>query len=280
MGIFKDLLSRHLLGRPRPTPPPALPAHRHSIGEELPYPCCCAAAAAASGGKKNQQRVLPLTHPEFIRVQRMAGDLIAAACHDANYGRRRLSPTIRRPFRGIKWTVGVVDARYVNGFSTETGSIYVSTGLLGHLRHDAAVAAVLRHEVGHVIARHIGKLKRNWFLSGFLAYFAGELLDAPPGDKATREQGCGIRSLFMRPCYYSQEYEADRLGLLLLAAAGYDPRAGPWVYRKLGEIGELAPDDLRSMHPASAKRVERLSQGMVMDEATELFSEATRHGNS
>ncbi|CAO2175422.1 unnamed protein product [Urochloa humidicola] len=277
MGILKDLLSRHLLGRP--TPPPPLPAHyRHNIIEEM-LPCCCAVAAAAavSGGKNNQLHVLPRTHPEFIRVKRMADDLIAAACDDANYGRRRLSPWIRRPFCGIRWTIGVVDAGLVNGFSTETGGIYLFTGLLRHLRHDAAIAAVLGHEIGHVIARHREKRKRNWFLSDFLAHFAGELLDAPPGDEVIRESW---RSLFMRPCYYSQEYEADRLGLLLLAAAGYDPCVVPWTYLKLGETGERPPDDLRSLHPASAKRIERLSHGKIMDEAMDLFSQAARPRNS
>ncbi|CAL5012419.1 unnamed protein product [Urochloa decumbens] len=273
MGIFKDLISRHLLDRP--TPPSPRPVRCHGIGEALP--CCCAAAVTASGEKNvNQKRVLPPNHPDFIRVQRMAGDVITAACDDANYGRRGLSPTIRRPFRGIKWTVDVIDARYVNAFATHTGSIYVTTGLLKYLRYDDAVAAVLAHEVAHVISRHIEETKRRWVMSSFLANFAAELLNAPPGDKATRESW---RSLFMRPWYYRQEYEADHLGLILLAAAGYDPRAGPWTYWKFGEIGELAPDDLRSSHPPSAKRVERLSRGKIMDEAMTLFLNADRPGN-
>ena len=75
----------------------------------------------------------------------------------------------------------------------------------------------------------------------------------------------------MRPCYRAQEYETDRLGLLLLAGAGYDQRAGPPMYRKLGELGgDEAPDDVRATHPPSAKRAERLSEAKVMDRALEL----------
>ena len=152
----------------------------------------------------------------------------------------------------------------------------VSTGLLQYLCPDEAVAAVLGHEVGHVIARHCEKRARNWFLAGLLANFAGELLlpldDAPPGGGAAARDAW--RSLLMRPCYRAQEYEADRLGLLLLAAAGYDPRAGPAMYRKLGEIcGDAVPDDVRATHPPCAKRAERLSEAKVMDRALELHRE-------
>ncbi|PUZ51447.1 hypothetical protein GQ55_6G187700 [Panicum hallii var. hallii] len=226
--------------------------------------------------------MLPPNHPQTIRVQRIAAHLIAAACDDTNYGPRRLSARIRRPFDGIHWTVGVVDAGgYVTGFSTATGDIVVSTGLLWCLRQDDAVAAVLGHEVGHVIARHSEKRARNWFLAGLLANFAGELLllhdDAPPEDRAAARSEW--QSLFMRPCYRSQEYEADRLGLLLLAAAGYDPRASPPMYRKLGEMGaDAAPDDVDATHPPSAKRAERLSEAKVMDQALELHREAALYG--
>ncbi|RLM61634.1 hypothetical protein C2845_PM14G14640 [Panicum miliaceum] len=270
MGFFKDLLSRHLLRRPAPS---LQPPRRDSTSEALP--CCWAAAAASADApasydgaedeyeeeEEEWDRMLPPNHPQTIRVQRIAAHLIAAACDDTNYGPRRLSARIRRPFDGIHWTVGVVDAGgYVSGFSTATGDIVVSTGLLRCLRQDDAVAAVLGHEVGHVIARHGEKRARNWFLAGLLANFAGELLllhdDAPPGDGAAARSEW--RSLFMRPCYRSQEYEADRLGLLLLAAAGYDPRAGPPMYRKLG--GETrrrttwAPRILRARRELSACR--------------------------
>ena len=266
MRFFTDLLSRHLLRRPATSP------RRDSAAA-----AARADAPASYAGAEDEEEVvewdsmlwLPPNDPQTIRVQRIAAHLIAAACDDTNYGRRRLSARIRRPFDGIHWTVGVVDAgEHVNGFSTATSDITVSTGLLQFLRPDEAVAAVLGHEVGLVIARHCEKRPRNWFLAGLLANFAGELLlpldDAPPGGGAAARDAW--RSLLMRPCYRAQEYEADRLGLLLLAAAGYDPRAGPPMYRKLGELGgDEAPDDVRATHPPSAKRAERLSEAKVMD---------------
>lgn len=103
-------------------------------------------------------RETPLEHPRAAHGRRSH----RRGCDDANYGPRGLSPRIRRPFHGIDWSVGVaVDAEDVNGFSTAVGRIWVTTGLLFEYR-DPAVAAVLAHEIGHVIARHTLKGNRNW----------------------------------------------------------------------------------------------------------------------
>lgn len=71
------------------------------------------------------------------------------------------------------------------------------------------------------------------------------------------------------------EIEADHIGLMLLAAAGYDPRIAPKVYEKLGKItGDSALNNYLSTHPSSKKRAEMLSQARVMDEALELYRDA------
>ena len=72
------------------------------------------------------------------------------------------------------------------------------------------------------------------------------------------------------------EIEADHIGLLLLGAAGYDPRVAPTVYQKLGKIsGDSALNNYLSTHPSSKKRAQLLSQAKVMEEALELYREAS-----
>ena len=72
------------------------------------------------------------------------------------------------------------------------------------------------------------------------------------------------------------ELEADHIGILLLGAAGFDPRIAPSVYEKLGKIsGDLGVFDFISTHPSSAKRARLLSEHMVMQEAVELYIEAS-----
>lgn len=71
------------------------------------------------------------------------------------------------------------------------------------------------------------------------------------------------------------EMEADYIGLLLLASAGYDPRVAPRVYEKLGQLtGESALRDYLSTHPSGRKRAELLRQAKVMEEALGIYREA------
>lgn len=71
------------------------------------------------------------------------------------------------------------------------------------------------------------------------------------------------------------EIEADHIGIMLLAAAGYDPRIAPKVYEKLGKItGDSTLNNYLSTHPSSEKRAQLLSQARVMDEAMDLYRDA------
>ena len=71
------------------------------------------------------------------------------------------------------------------------------------------------------------------------------------------------------------EMEADYVGLLLMASAGYDPRVAPRVYEKLGQIsGETLLNDYISTHPSSKKRAKLLSQAQVMEKALSVYEDA------
>ncbi|KAL5213087.1 hypothetical protein ABZP36_023934 [Zizania latifolia] len=82
--------------------------------------------------------------------------------------------------------------------------------------------------------------------------------------------------LLKLPFSRRMEIEADHIGLLLLGAAGYDPRIAPSVYEKLGKIaGDSALSNYLSTHPSSKKRAQLLTQAKVMDEALELYREVS-----
>lgn len=72
------------------------------------------------------------------------------------------------------------------------------------------------------------------------------------------------------------EIEADYIGLLLIASAGYDPRVAPMVYEKLGKVtGDSALRDYLSTHPSGKKRAQLLAQSQVMEEALTLYKNVT-----
>jgi len=100
---------------------------------------------------------------------------------------------------GVDWRVDVVvDEEVIDAYSHYKGIVRVSTGFLEYMRTDADVAAVLGHEVAHVIARHGLQKRRNRFWVGFLVNFAAELLNVPR-DRFTEDKW---EFIFIRPWYF------------------------------------------------------------------------------
>ncbi|KAK3159028.1 hypothetical protein QOZ80_2AG0144770 [Eleusine coracana subsp. coracana] len=171
---------------------------------------------------------------------------------------------------GLNWEVIVVRDNMVNAMCLPGGKIIVFTGLLDKFRADAEVATVLGHEIGHAIARHAAEqITKNMWL-GILQIVLLQFIYMP--DLINTMSTLLLRLPFSR----KMEIEADHIGLLLLAAAGYDPRVAPSVYEKLGKVGgDSALNNYLSTHPSSKKRAQLLSQAHVMNEALELYREVS-----
>lgn len=141
---------------------------------------------------------------------------------------------------GLDWEVIVVkNDGHVGAMSWPHGKIIVFTGLLNHLETDDEIATLLAHEIAHVVARHPSEsiMYKKWFPFPLKVHF--------------------IRRT---------EIEADHMGMLLMAAAGFDPHAAPKAVEKL--IG----NDI--YHLSGKKRAQLLSRAKIMDEALELYKEA------
>uniref|UniRef100_A0A0D9VKQ1 Peptidase M48 domain-containing protein n=1 Tax=Leersia perrieri TaxID=77586 RepID=A0A0D9VKQ1_9ORYZ len=158
-------------------------------------------------------------------------------------GKARGAQPETRHLDRLNWEVIVVRDDLVNAMCLPGGKIVVFTGLLDHFKTDAEIATVLAHEL--VILQFI---------------YMPDLINA-------------MSTLLLRlPFSRRMEIEADHIGLLLLGAAGYDPRIAPSVYEKLGKIGgDSALSNYLSTHPSSKKRAELLRQAKVMDEALALY---------
>ncbi|KAM0843024.1 hypothetical protein ACQ4PT_057972 [Festuca glaucescens] len=111
--------------------------------------------------------------------------------------------------RDLNWGVFVVKNKRVQAYSNWSGKLVIYTGMLDYFDTDAEIATILAHEIGHVVARHILELTQ---IVECLIPFLGKLL----------------------PFSRRQEIEADHIGLMLLAAAGFDPRVALGVHKKLG----------------------------------------------
>ncbi|KAK9059654.1 hypothetical protein SSX86_020358 [Deinandra increscens subsp. villosa] len=170
---------------------------------------------------------------------------------------------------GLKWEVLVVNDQVINAFCLPGGKIVVFTGLLEHFKTDEEIATIIGHEVAHAVARHAAEqiTKHLWFTIGQLILYQFVMPDLVNT----------MSNLLLRlPFSRRMEIEADYIGLLLMASAGYDPRVAPKVFEKLGQVsGDSALRDYLSTHPSGKRRSKLLSEAKVMQEAISIYREST-----
>ncbi|KAI9076688.1 hypothetical protein K1719_041328 [Acacia pycnantha] len=190
-------------------------------------------------------------------------------------GEKRGSQAATSHLDGLNWEVLVVNEPVAKALCLPGGKIVVFTGLLQLCRSDAEIATILGHEVGHAVARHGAErmTKDPWF--AILELILNQFVIVMPYVVNT------MTALFLRlPFSRRMEMEADYIGLLLLASAGYDPRVAPTVYEKFGKVtGKSAQRDYLSTHPSGKKRAQLLAQAQVMEEALTIYkNERARRG--
>lgn len=258
--LFKGLLKKQL----------APPAQEQPVASSQP---------AATAEKPAEQLLKALmggnvSDAEEARIgQQISGNLLGAAPlvrDDAlqryvNRVGRWVALQTERP--DLNWHFGVIESEDLNAFAAPGGYIFLTKGLYKKLNNEAELAGVLGHEIGHVLRRHHLKLLQQ---SQGIAALGGLL-----GRKLKNEHevvqnliGNGAE-VVARGLDKNAEYEADRIGIVLTARAGYDPYALPAV---LAEIGHVAKNDnsvslLFKTHPLPEDRLTHLSEavGGVLD---------------
>lgn len=169
------------------------------------------------------------------------------------------------------WEVVVFDDAAVNAFALPGGKIGIYTGLLKLAASDDELACVVGHEVAHVLREHA-----NQRMTAAMAAMAGSVAV----DYSVRNQDDTTRALaqtgyqigaqvgLMLPYSRHHELQADRDGLLLMARAGYDPRAAVTFWEKMSKQGGGKPPEFLSTHPSDGTRIERLKE--LLPEADRL----------
>jgi predicted Zn-dependent protease len=151
----------------------------------------------------------------------------------------------------------LADPRTVNAFALPGGPVFITEGLLRVLRSDAEIAAVLGHEIGHVIARHSSeRLAKEQLTRGLIgAAVVGT------GDYSTAQIGQLVGSMINMRYGRDDELEADALGIRIAAEGGYDPRAMVRVMDALAQAsGGSRQPEFFSTHPAPENRAARIKQ--------------------
>jgi predicted Zn-dependent protease len=181
------------------------------------------------------------------------------------------------PIESWEWTV-FEDDNMINAFAMPGGKIGVYTGMLKLVKTDDELAVVLGHEIAHVAARHGNeRVSRGLLISGIgLGLEQANISKDPKVKEAVLTAfGVGANIGVVLPYSRNNESEADEIGLLYAAQAGYDPRVAITFWQKMGNAykGKTPPEFL-STHPSSNTRIERLE--ILMPRAVEVYNQAKK----
>lgn len=188
-----------------------------------------------------------------------------------------LLPQVPERYARDDWEVTVFDSEQINAFALPGGKIGVYTGLLEVAETPDQLAAVIGHEIGHVMAEH-----GNERMSTQMATAAGlTALQVMAGGDRQRQQalavlGLGAQVGIILPFSRLHESEADEIGLELMARAGFDPRESVQLWRNMAEAGGDGPPEFLSTHPSKDTRISDLESRM--DGALGLYREARARG--
>jgi predicted Zn-dependent protease len=164
-----------------------------------------------------------------------------------------------------KWEFVVIDDKQVNAFALPGGKIAVYTGMIPVAQDETGLATVLGHEVGHVMAHHAAeRISQSQVIeagTGIASILLGGATGADPNTVAGL-LGAGAAVGIALPFGRQQELEADRIGLTLMARAGYDPRAAVGFWQRMAQASKGAPPEFLSTHPSDETRIARIQQLM------------------
>jgi predicted Zn-dependent protease len=167
---------------------------------------------------------------------------------------------------GYNWETNLVASNTVNAWCMPGGKIVVYTGLLPVSQNEAALAAVIGHEVSHALLQH-GNQRMS---QGLLQQLGGVALSVAVANKPAETQnlflsayGVGSQVGVLLPFSRNQELEADHYGLIWTAMAGYNPQEAIGLWERMEAMGKggNAPEFL-STHPSEGRRIDQLRKFM------------------
>jgi len=173
---------------------------------------------------------------------------------------------------GYKWEFNLVEDKTVNAWCMPGGKVVVYTGILPVTKTESGLAVVMGHEISHAIAQH-----GNERMSQQLAVaMGGVALDVALSNKPQQTRniflasyGVGATLGFVLPYSRKHESEADRMGLVFMAMAGYDPHEAVSFWKRMAATGGEKPPQFLSTHPSDEKRIADLQK--YLPEAMKLY---------
>jgi len=224
-----------------------------SVSEEIKM------GAQAYDQVKSDPKMKPSQDPREIEpVKRVAARIVEAA-------KRSKYAEMAQQFQ---WEVTVIkDDQTANAFALPGGKMAVYTGIFPIAKTEAGLAAVMGHEVVHALARHGAERMSQGQATSIGVQVLGTAAGVGTGSAALGQAtmaalGVGAQVGMLLPFSRKHESEADYIGILLAADAGYDPRESVALWERMGQMSGGGPAEFMSTHPSHETRIDQLKKWM------------------
>lgn len=181
--------------------------------------------------------------------------------------------------QNFAWEFHLVQDQEPNAFCMPGGKIVVNEGILPYTQTEEGLAIVLGHEVGHAVAKHSAERLSQQMV----ASYGGQILSGVLANKSAATQmlaqqvyGLGAQYGVMLPYSRKNESEADHLGLVFAAMAGYNPQAAVSFWQRMASSGSQKVPEFMSTHPSDASRISNIQK--LMPEAMKYYTPGQTSG--
>jgi predicted Zn-dependent protease len=162
------------------------------------------------------------------------------------------------------WEFNLLESNQVNAWCMPGGKVAFYSGIMPVTKDEAGIAVVMGHEIAHAVASHSRERMSNGMMINLgMSAFSAALGQNPTMMQQILLQSVGMGSeLGMLSFSRKHELEADEMGLIFMAIAGYDPREAPIFWERMSAAGGATPPEFLSTHPGPDRRIQKLNANM------------------
>lgn len=168
---------------------------------------------------------------------------------------------LSQDLNGFAWEFNLIENKEVNAWCMPGGKVVVYSGILPLAQNETGLAVVMGHEIAHAAAKHSNERMSQALVS----QLGGQVLAQAIKQKPQQTQqiwmtlfGVGVQLGAVLPYNRLQEGEADHLGLIFMAMAGYDPNAAVGFWQRMSQNAGAKPPVFLSTHPSDANRLKKI----------------------
>jgi len=209
-----------------------------------------------------------ITDTEDARMVKRAGQRIQKAV-----GQYFSDHNMSSNLKGYNWEFNLIADKSANAWCMPGGKVAVYTGILPIAKNETGIAVVMGHEISHAIAKHGDERMSQGLITQMGGMLLTEALSQKPKETANLflgAYGIGTQVGILLPYSRVHESEADRLGLIFMAMAGYDPHEAVDFWQRMSQAKQGAsPPEFLSTHPADTTRIKNIER--LMPEAMTYY---------